>query len=55
MREIIEHHASRMAVQLVNSKLESTRVFWRLKLGMTEAEAYDPAPVTCPAAAHTVG
>ena len=30
----------------VNSSLESTRIYWREKLGMSAAEARDPRPLT---------
>lgn len=31
-------------VQLVDSTLETTRVFWRARAGATEAEQLDPRP-----------
>lgn len=41
---LIEHHARRMADQLVDSDVTATRRFWRLRLGATQAEADDPRP-----------
>lgn len=34
-----------MAGQLVNSALETTRVFWRTKLGLSEEIINDPRPI----------
>ena len=34
-----------MAGQLVNSALESTRIFWRTKLGLPEELIHDPIHV----------
>lgn len=34
-----------MAAQLVNSSLETTRVFWRTKLGLPEELINDPRPI----------
>lgn len=39
---LISRHLIRMHNQLVDSDLETTRVFWRLKSGATEAQAKDP-------------
>lgn len=45
MNALIERHFIRMHNQLVDSELESTRVFWRMKYGgASEAQALDPRP-----------
>lgn len=44
LNPIIASHADRMANQLVDSTLESTRLFWRAKMGATDQEARDPRP-----------
>jgi hypothetical protein len=41
---LISRHLDRMQNQLVDSDLETTRMFWRLKSGATEAQAKDPRP-----------
>lgn len=33
------------ANQLVDSKLETTRIFWRKKLGFSDEIAHDPRPL----------
>ena len=38
-------HLTRMATQLVDSKLETTRIYWRTTyFGATPEEAADPRP-----------
>jgi len=42
---IIIRHALRMTDQMLDSSLETPRVYWRQKFfGATEAEAHDPRP-----------
>lgn len=44
LRPLIQAAAALQQVQLVDSTLESTRVFWRARVGATEAEQLDPRP-----------
>lgn len=45
LRSLIHNQTTRYASQLIDSDLETTRVFWRKKyFGATEAEASDPRP-----------
>ena len=41
---LLAGHAEFMAQQLVDSALETTRVFWRLRRGATAEQASDPRP-----------
>lgn len=42
---LMDRHLDRMACQLVDSTVETTRVFWRTKFfNATSAEAADPRP-----------
>jgi hypothetical protein len=44
MTGLVQGHLNRLVTDCVDSRLESTRVYWRLKLGASQAEAVDPRP-----------
>ncbi|WP_156459686.1 hypothetical protein [Brevundimonas sp. Root1279] len=44
LRPLLESHVGLMANQLVDSSLETTRLYWRKKSGATPLEAADPRP-----------
>lgn len=53
LKPIIARHAARMSGQLVDSTLETTRVYWRERAGATPAEARDPRPFAVVVAERT--
>jgi len=42
MPGLMQRALDRVVTDCVDSRLESTRVYWRLKLGASQAEAVDP-------------
>ena len=44
MTSLMQRALDRLVTDCVDSRLESTRVYWRLKLGGSQAEAVDPRP-----------
>jgi len=46
LRAVIGHHLLCMALQLVDSTVPTTRVYWRRWCGLPEDVANDPRPLT---------
>jgi len=44
MGDLMQSHLMGLVAQCVDADIESTRVYWRLKLGASQAEAVDPRP-----------